>query len=94
MKNIDEEIEFTLSSLDGLKSADLPPGFKEEVLQKISFLAKPDPWIKYIRISVAAMILLSLSNVFVLLSMDSETEAQDYIGTNELEYYFDYDETY
>ena len=94
MRSIDEEVELTLSSLDSIEKVDLPEGFNKEILQKISFLSKSDPWLKYIKVAIAAMVILSFSNLLALYTLnDTEIANENFMSSNDLEYYFDYDES-
>ena len=96
MKHMDDEIEKTLNSLQGLSKATPGEGFESELLQKLSFLPEQRTWLRYLRYGVAAMIVLGLTNIFALFSVFSSSGNEDLsseITTEFLDsstYFFDY----
>lgn len=91
MKHMDEEIEKTLASLDGLRSQEVPEGFGAELRQKLRFIEKSNPWNRYFKLAIAAMILLTLGNIGVLFSLSEDpTDSQaSLLELNSPTYYFE-----
>jgi len=93
---MDDEIEKTLNSLQGIHRASASEDFEEQLQQKLSFPPEQNSWLRYLRYGVAAMIILGLTNVFALLSVFSNKEADDLSGEITTEfldsstYFFDY----
>lgn len=76
MKPLNEEIEATLNSLEGLKSAHPGPDFKSKVMVRWEESSKGDQWLQYLKYGIAAMILLAMVNILTLMNRSTTTTAQ------------------
>ncbi|MBV6644763.1 MAG: hypothetical protein KI790_04910 [Cyclobacteriaceae bacterium] len=68
----EDEVELTLKSLDDVNRAGAPDDFLQEMMQKTSFISKPSGWEKWAKLSIAAMIALTIVNVVTLSSFGRE----------------------
>ena len=93
MKPLDEEINKTLDSLEGLKKATPPDAFKSRLMAQWEAEKQSDRWRKYLRLGVAAMVLMCLANVLVLLTSETLVETDDF-STEVIEQFMDTSDPY
>ncbi len=75
---INEEIEKTLGSLDQISRVNAPSGFSEELFQKVSFVRQSnDVWYHRLKYGIAAMIVITLLNGYILTKSDLLYESQE-----------------
>jgi hypothetical protein len=61
------DIEKTLESLDHLKRAKAPMGFYEKLESRLQFANEVNKWFNLLKIGLAAMIVMSLLNGYMLI---------------------------
>ena len=75
-----DNIKDILSSLDTLEKARPSPILFDRIMQTVSFVPSNNSWVKYIKVGIAAMLLLTVGNVFslYLLSKNEEPYPSEY----------------
>lgn len=81
MKHLDDEISRTISSLDAIDRAHPTGDFKNQVFARWESEQADDRWSRFLRIGIAAMILMCLANVLLLLSTEAQSETDDFSAT-------------
>lgn len=76
MKEIEREVDLTMASMDNMERAKPSHEFTLKVMDAIAQLPTIDYWIQWTKIGIAAMVLLSLSNM-VALSFLNKNSASD-----------------
>ena len=69
-----DDIEDILSSLDTLEKARPSPILFDRIMQAVSFVPSNNSWVKYIKVGIAAMLLLTVGNVFSLYLLSKHEE--------------------
>lgn len=93
MKPLNEEIEATLNSLEGLKPAQPGPDFKSKVMTQWEETSKGDQWLTYLKYGVAAMILMAMVNILTLLNRETVPQTDDFTA-QVVEQYLDSSDIY
>lgn len=93
MKPLNEEIEATLNSLEGLKPAQPGPDFKSKVMAQWEETSKGDQWLTYLKYGVAAMILMAMVNILTLLNRETVPQTDDFTA-QVVEQYLDSSDIY
>ena len=96
MKHLDDEINKTLGSLDSMDRAMPSDAFKTQVLAQWESHQSEDRWSRFLKMGIAAMILMCLANVLVLLSAETtvNTVAQEDFSTQVVEHFMDTSDPY
>lgn len=95
MKPLNEEIESTLNSLEGLKPAQPGPDFKSKVMARWEESSKGDEWLRYLKYGIAAMILMAMVNIITLLNRGTTTAPQtDQFTAQVVDQYLDASDIY
>ncbi|MEM9325305.1 MAG: hypothetical protein AAGA85_06605 [Bacteroidota bacterium] len=89
MKNIENEIEETLKSLEGLQRATASDDFRHGVMQRTSFLPQRNPWLNRLRLGIAAMLILGLTNIIALFALTSTTTSPTDLSSEIIEEFYD-----
>ncbi len=87
MKNIDDEIEETLTSLQGARRATPSDSFDDDLQRRLSFLPPENGWLQWLRYGVAAMIILGLVNLFALTRLSQTNTAEDFTSEIATEFF-------
>ncbi len=94
MKPLNEEIEATLNSLEGLKSAQPGPDFKSKVMARWEETSKGDQWLQYLKYGIAAMILMAMVNILTLLNRGASAPQTDEFTAQVVDQYLDASDIY
>ncbi len=90
---LNEEIENTLNSLEGLRSAQPGPDFKSKVMARWEENPKVDQWLLYLKYGIAAMILMAMVNILTILNKETTTNTDDFTA-QVVEQYLDSSDIY
>ena len=94
MKPLNEEIEATLHSLEGLRPAQPGPDFKSKVMARWEESSRGDRWLRYLKYGIAAMILMAMANVLTLLNRGTTTPQTDEFTSQVVDQYLDASDPY
>ncbi len=72
--NLNNEIEKTLASWDKVERSVLNSDFDEELHQKVAFLSRYETGSKWLKYSIAAMLLMALINGVLLMTWNTNME--------------------
>ena len=76
MKDKQDIIERTLSSLDDIHPIVAPLGFEQRFMENIE---AQNHWTRYIRMAVAAMAIFALANVFTMFQLSDDSNQDTYL---------------
>lgn len=94
MKPLNEEIEATLNSLEGLKPAQPDENFKSRVMARWEETSRGDKWLLYLKYGIAAMILMAMVNILTLLNRSATTPQTDEFTAQVVDQYLDASDLY
>ena len=94
MKPLNEEIEATLNSLEGLNPAKPGPDFKTKVMARWEESSHGDQWLRYLKYGIAAMILMAMVNILTLLNRTTATPQTDEFTAQVVDQYLDASDIY
>lgn len=89
--NTYKEIEVTLASLDSISKAKAPANFLENLEARLAFVNRENSkWVNLLKMGVAAMIVMSFLNGYLLFSNNSDSSdtgsiedfTSEYFSTN------------